>query len=699
VVGGFEVEPCADGVTCTDYGVWEDRRGQRPAPAYVRQGATANWLPAPVGGDGVLDSVSCAAGSCVAVGHVPAPGRGSPGPFARHFDGQRWSAMPAPPRRLDEISCVSERWCLATGTPPLGSNERTAAAVWDGTAWTAHDPKPGYESINGLSCLSETWCVGVGQSGQANTVSRWDGVVDGLRSGWSLEILPAGPGGRAELSDVDCAATDDCVAVGSRRVVGGRVPAAWVRAANGWVLSDPPVPPGATTATLSSVSCYQRSPCIAVGTIDELGPDPRPLRPRWTGTEWVNDSPFGGDAAVDSLRTVDCRDGCTTAGVHIGGGGIDRYAGIATTPSPRGPIPSSLADRAVPARLSTVACSGRTFCLVGGEHVHRWDGGTWRPLPASDPTSAPGVRVGALSCTAATSCTALAGTTTTEQPVSDSDLPRFWTRLDRVLRWDGSAFAALPAPPIGEDRELTAVSCTGDSCLVLGVARAGRERPVFALWWDGATWREQSSPPDLAGQVGVSCWAAQRCMVVGAGFTDIPFGPGSLRRYHASAATWDGRGWTARPLPPVTGNDVNGTELADVSCLSATFCAGAGRAFFDPDDTPGLTADPLLATWDGEAWRQVRQTRPAGTMQAGLRGVSCATATMCLAVGRSVAGDDATNPQPVSSVWDGRTWQPGPALAAPTPTGLTLADVACSGPTCQVVGDRTIVRYRPGPGA
>jgi hypothetical protein len=105
---------------------------------------------------------------------------------------------------------------------------------------------------------------------------------------------------------------------------------------------------------------------------------------------------------------------------------------------------------------------------------------------------------------------------------------------------------------------------------------------------------------------------------------------------------------------------------ADLSCATATMCAAVG----------GLGNRPSVDTWDGTTWTPNTIKGPGGF--SALSGVSCVSATWCMAVG------DSTGPA-LAERFDGSKWE-----IVDTPTsvrGQALWDVSCTSETsCVAVG-------------
>jgi hypothetical protein len=130
------------------------------------------------------------------------------------------------------------------------------------------------------------------------------------------------------------------------------------------------------------------------------------------------------------------------------------------------------------------------------------------------------------------------------------------------------------------------------------------------------------------------------------------------------AEAWNGTSWSLQGVP----NPRFGAALNGVSCTSASFCLAVG------DGGKGI-AD----AWDGTAWSAV-QVAPTGGID--LAGVSCASAASCIAVGIN-------GTLPEAGQWHGSgtamTLQQVPA--PPSNVATSLGGVSCpSASACTAVG-------------
>ena len=145
---------------------------------------------------------------------------------------------------------------------------------------------------------------------------------------------------------------------------------------------------------------------------------------------------------------------------------------------------------------------------------------------------------------------------------------------------------------------------------------------------------------------GVSCAAGQGCTVVGAAVNATGVGVVTrvwqLHRRHSSVQP------SPNQLVPAY------FSLNDISCPSPNSCVAVGAY------TDGTGAQrPLVETWNGGPW-SIEATPGSG----GLSGVSCASASFCLALGQSYVDE-----------WNGVAWS---TMASPLPESTELVAVSCA---------------------
>ena len=141
-------------------------------------------------------------------------------------------------------------------------------------------------------------------------------------------------------------------------------------------------------------------------------------------------------------------------------------------------------------------------------------------------------------------------------------------------------------------------------------------------------------------------------------------------------ATGQGLTWSVVPSPnikPATNNN----ELNGVSCVSATDCVAVGEQA--GRTATGTLVSALIESWNGTAWSVVPSPQPGNRA---LYGVSCTSAASCTAVGVNFVNQPNTT---LVESWNGTRWSVTPN---PSP-GSELLGVSCVSPTaCTAVGDQ-----------
>jgi hypothetical protein len=367
--------------------------------------------------------------------------------------------------------------------------EAAAAPIWTAT----YMPQPP-ESGNGhsafdVSCVDSDACVAVGENWslavhtRVPLAERWDGTTwtpmeapypAGLDEGWKHEWY-------ALLRGVSCVAPDSCLAVGRYRSSEGESvqPLAERWDGSEWTMMTPPLPPGAISGRLESVSCTSSTECTAVGFFrGALGVD-ETLAIGWDGSQWTLEPASNPPGSPHSwLFGVSCSSGptCTAVGASELEGGheatlAERWDGsewaIQATPNP--------GDREV-ARLYDVSCPSSSACTAVGYSQHgstivslaeRWSGSEW--AAQETPTPEEQGNLHSVSCVSPTACTAVGSYYVAPEPGHG------WQPL--VERWSGSTWSPLEvaglAVPAGwwHESPLSAVSCPQtEDCTAVGGA-------------------------------------------------------------------------------------------------------------------------------------------------------------------------------------------------------------------------------------
>jgi hypothetical protein len=332
---------CTSATACTAVGVGTGLWGL--AERWDGSTWTLQTTPTPSGavGGAALSGVSCtSATACTAVGSYDSAAAYSYVPLAEVWDGSTWTTQTSfnpSTGALNGVSCTSPTACTAT---VIGFNTAIVER-WDGTNWSRSDPPfpsgSDGDSLPAVSCTSATACTAVGSAGtpysEGTLAEAWDGTT------WTIQTTPYNglvPDGTASnLLSVSCTSATACTAVGAHTASGGAGLAVAERwDGSTWTLQTTPTPSGATSS-LSGVSCTSATICTAVGTYTNSSGTELPLAERWDGSTWtLQTTPTPTGATSSSLSGVSCTSAtiCTAVGTYTNNAGIqlalaERYAG------------------------------------------------------------------------------------------------------------------------------------------------------------------------------------------------------------------------------------------------------------------------------------------------------------------------------------------------------------------------------------
>ncbi len=191
------------------------------------------------------------------------------------------------------------------------------------------------------------------------------------------------------------------------------------------------------------------------------------------------------------------------------------------------------------------------------------------------------------------------------------------------------------------------------------------------------TWAVQNSPNPAGADA--SRFLGVSCSSPRACMAVGQFGPAPLSGA-ALAERWNGSAWSIVPVPSPAG--AQQSALAGVSCTSASACVAVGE--YAGSDHIGRA---YAAHWNGSAWSVASIPTSAGSRSSQLVAVSCVRATACTAVGTDLQ-DVGRFGKPVALFvrWDGTRWtsQPSPDLGT---NDLIVKAVSCPRLlACTVVG-------------
>ncbi len=569
-----------------------------------------------------LNGVSCpSTTSCYAVGYY-LTGSTPNQTLVEHWDGANWSIVTSPNRRgatgsyLSSVACPSTTLCYAVGDWTTTTAHWTLIERWNGRSWAvlaSANPSGSISLLSAVSCASTTDCNAVGDyqtSSESKTlIEHWNGTS------WAIVTSPNPTGTTSTgLSDVSCASTTSCYAVGVYQTSSAF--ATLIEKWNGasWTIVTNADPPGSTSASLSGVRCPTTTSCFAVGSYDTSSANAA-LVEQWNGASW-SISPPAARSSQSQLLQVACPSAtdCLAVGNYqtssVQKTLAEHWNGTSWatvyTPNPTG---------ATSATLNGVTCSGATNCFAVGEYatssasktlIERWNGTSWSISASPNPAGATSVFLNGVKCLSATSCFAVGEYATS---AGDKTL---------IERWNGTSWAIIASPnPSASFVQLQGVSCPSiRSCNAVG--SAGDK--TFVEHWNGTSWTIVATPTPINAVAilnGVSCPNTSTCFAVGT----------YLRNAVEKTLVehWNGTSWSLATSP----NPIGATNsiLAGVSCASATNCFAVG------DYQNSSATKMLLERWNGTSWAIAATPDPTDATNSNLSGVACAGNTNCKAVG------------------------------------------------------------------
>jgi hypothetical protein len=646
----------------------------------------------------ILNAVTCTSVSdCWAVGYAPAGNATQT--LVEHWDGTSWEIVASPNTSatqnniLTGVTCASASDCRAVGYYFSGSTSaQTLIERWNGSSWTiVTSPNTSATQSNilfGVTCVSASncWAVGVSYDGsyfnnsvRQTLVERWDGTS------WTIVTSPNSSATQSNyLSGVACAAASNCWAVG---YYSASTTQTLIERWDGtsWAIVTSPNASATQSNYLNGVTCTSASDCWAVGSYSASGAS-QTLIERWDGTSWViATSPNNGATQNNYLLGVNCGSAsdCWSVGYYVVGITyqtlVERWDGtawvIVTSPNPSGSQSSY---------LQAVACaSGAADCWSVGYYypnggggaqtlVERWDGTSWVITTSPNNGATQSNVLSDVACTSTSDCWGV-GYYLNGNGIGG--LPAYQTLIER---WDGSAWTIVTSPNTStiQNNFLLAVTCASASeCWAVGYYKLGNPYQTLIELWDGSSWTIVTSPNASTTHddvlFGVTCASASDCWAVGYSVNIILslIGANQTLIEH-----WNGISWTivssANTLP------VQDNFLRGVACASATDCWAVGNS------STGVANQSLIERWDGSSWSIVAHADSSAASNV-FYGVTCVSATDCWAVGDSTASSSQT----LIDRWDGTSW----ATVASPNSGATqnnfLQRVTCTSPTdCWVIG-------------
>ncbi|MGO9558077.1 MAG: hypothetical protein ACLPYW_03180 [Acidimicrobiales bacterium] len=338
------------------------------------------------------------------------------------------------------------------------------------------------------------------------------------------------------------------------------------------------------------------------------------------------------------------------------------------------------------------------------------------------PTFAGGTygQLDAISCPSAKSCFAV-GYGGTESSSGSVEQPL-------IEHWDGTQWWQLAHPLYTKDPlvRLYSISCTSEAfCMAVGYAFNAKATASVTLAerWNGVNWSVVPSfnvgGSSYSFLKAVSCVSPLDCNAVGYSLSTEPaealvehYSGGSFG-YEAVAdvshkieltsisciktgfceaagidtssgelgyvaSSVNGLSWTAHAALPDFTATGSGLTLQGISCMSATACMAVGYG------SDGLKQTGVTERWTGTKWTLAKDANAKGSRFTALLSVTCAAANNCTAVGYD--SQSSLSSTPAVEHWNGSSWSLVPSELMPIYPMSQFNGVVCNGTTCLASG-------------
>jgi hypothetical protein len=592
-----------------------------------------------------LENVSCADGTCVAVGYA-----------------QTASLSQSPLVELDS----SGTWERVNETMPAGVDE---------LSWRS------------VSCVNATQCFAIGEA-ITNTSSEM-AMLDRDGTSWTISMLPTLDGWSSPNRNSISCSGETCVAVGAAEIEAASTPIVETLSGGTWVATQLASPTGDTTSQLLAISCADATDCTAIGTGNtnstSTSTPSSPVLYQWSSDAWNSQViSFPAGVTVDRVGGISCWSPtlCDASASSSGDTAVVlKITGMAVAYDS---LPL-VATRTF-AEFNSISCLSATACVMTGSSgaVGGWDGitaaltgTTWTQTLIDPPVGDNEPDIASVVCQSKSSCIAVGSDGSQSQQSTDATL---FTLVGST--WSQSAIVVAGQ----SSATLYGISCaSARSCVAVGMFEdvAGGDVP-FVESLTSAGWL--SSKPAMpksaraAGLFGVSCPKLGSCVAVG----QYVAPSGTLLPY---ADVLTSGTWTSVAVPSKSGFVRAG--LDGVSCTTTTSCVAVGtlamRVSTDPWCSGDCTETALVEQLVGTKWTASIPTSPKSVVNPSLTAVDCFSSRHCVAVGtyfsdRNFLGDVET--------LDGSSWHWSSASAPAGGVWAELNGVACSSATaCELVGD------------
>lgn len=421
-----------------------------------------------------------------------------------------------------------------------------------------------------------------------------------------------------------------------------------------WTPAQAPLPANAAAvpyASLDFVACPSVTSCVAVGQYQDSSGNYQGLLVTRSGTSWMaTEAPMPADAATnpDPIPfSISCSSpsACVAVGEYTASSGASKGLVLSGAGSSWTATASPLPANGLPTAgsvLQSVSCAPGGECVAGGHYTTTsvetegllltGSGSSWTPAQAplpADAASNPLAAVTAVSCPAASACTAAGyynDTAGDGQSVLLSGAGTSWT----AIQAQGPADAVIGA---GSYVSLFSLSCpSAGQCVAAGIYNSASGDRGLLESGSGRSWTPIAVPRpanEVSNDGGilldsVTCSPAAVCVATG-GYNGTTAPEGML------VSGW-GSSWTTSEVPLPANATSWGQYVGQntASCPSAAECVAVGYY------VNGSVNSGLLLSGSGSSWSptQAPQLPNANLFpDNGLESVACPSANFCVAVG------------------------------------------------------------------
>jgi hypothetical protein len=372
-----------------------------------------------------------------------------------------------------------------------------------------------------------------------------------------------------------------------------------------------------------TISCLTATDCLSIegSSVDGVGSATPTRIARWNGSSWKRlgvAMPKG--TRADDLLGVSCpaAKSCLVVGDYFTSTSNSApsrvlalsYNGTSLKPTSAVPLPKG----ATSAELTGVSCPTTRYCVALGAAegdtaafgqagslilIETWNGAKWTLHTAAGSIGKTLVAPSVVSCATTAFCV-LAGVTFSDTANSGAT-PLY------LASWNGTRLTTMkPAPVSGKAGGLllpAGVSCATDSnCAVTGtelgnLSSSTTSSIAFTEIWNGKAWQlgKVALPKSAASSftLGVSCYAAHTCEVVGEGGASAA----QTAPLSAVAVSFNGTAGKVQTVPAPPKGDSN--AFASVSCLPRGTCVAIGETGKTTATSPPL----MTGVWNGKSWK------------------------------------------------------------------------------------------------